>query len=438
MAELSVTTPQVFETLLARPNTLQAACQSAGSHTKGFRKEYCEPFMSGLAGNAGVHDVRGVRSWTCPIIGSDGRASFQTLEKIETRFVRGRRIGCVMFDEGKMMSRIFLCFVLGIGLAAAMPGRADIFAQNKALGRGANIIGYDPVWRSQDQARFQAKHFQLLHDAGFQNVRVNLAPFRAMDRDKNWALRDEWLKTLDWVVREATAQKLMVILDCHEYHAMAEDPEGRKEQFLSFWRQLSEHCASAPDNVLFELLNEPNKKMTPKLWNDFARDALAVVREKNPTRPVIIGPGFWNSVDHIDELELPENDRNLIVTVHYYKPMEFTHQGASWAGQKDKSGIVWPQSEKDGAAVSNDFAKVSAWAKTHNRPVFLGEFGAYDKAPMESRVRYADFVARAAEANGWSWAWWQFDGDFILYDIKRDAWVEPILRALIPAKGDKP
>ena len=57
---------------------------------------------------------------------------------------------------------------------------------------------------------------------------------------------------------------------------------------------------------------------------------------------------------------------------------------------------------------------------------------------MESRVRYADFVARAAEANGWSWAWWQFDGDFVLYDIKRDAWVEPILRALIPVKGDKP
>ena len=53
-------------------------------------------------------------------------------------------------------------------------------------------------------------------------------------------------------------------------------------------------------------------------------------------------------------------------------------------------------------------------------------------APMASRVRYAGCVGRTAEANGWSWAWWQFDSDFSLYDIERDVWVEPILHALIP------
>ena len=308
----------------------------------------------------------------------------------------------------------------------------DVFAQNQALGRGANIIGYDPIWRLPEQARFQTKHFRLLRDAGFQNVRVNLAPFRAMGREKPWALRAEWLTTLDWVVREATAHGLMVILDCHEYYAMGEDPAGRKEQFLSFWRQLSEHCAHAPDSVLFELLNEPNKKLTPELWNAFARGALAIVREKHPTRTVIIGPAFANSVDHLHELELPHADNNLIVTVHYYKPRTFTHQGAAWAGHQDTSGIQWPANRKDRAAISHDFAPVSAWAKAHNRPIFLGEFGVYDTAPMASRVRYADCVARTAEANGWSWAWWQFDSDFSLYDIERDAWVEPILHALIP------
>jgi endoglucanase len=41
-------------------------------------------------------------------------------------------------------------------------------------------------------------------------------------------------------------------------------------------------------------------------------------------------------------------------------------------------------------------------------------------------------VTRTAEERGWSWGYWQFDSDFILYDVKRDAWVEPILRALIP------
>ena len=62
----------------------------------------------------------------------------------------------------------------------------------------------------------------------------------------------------------------------------------------------------------------------------------------------------------------------------------------------------------------------------------LGEFGAYDKAEMPSRVRYVGFVAREAEKRGWSWAYWQFDNDFILYDVPAKHWIEPIRDALIP------
>ena len=307
----------------------------------------------------------------------------------------------------------------------------DAFQQNKRLGRGVNILGYDPIWRSRDQARFKEKHFELLKKAGFNSVRINLHAFRHMDKDNNWTLSKNWFDTLDWAVEKATANGLAVILDLHEYNVMAQDPGGNKEKFLSFWRQVSEHYKNAPDSVFFEILNEPNKALTPKLWNQYFREALAIIREKNPTRIVIIGPAFWNSVDHLDELELPQDDRYIIVTVHYYKPMQFTHQGASWTNQRDKVGISWgTDSEKN--AVRADFEKVNAWTKKNNRPIFLGEFGAYDRAPMESRVRYTDFVARTAESFGWSWAYWQFDSDFILWDMKKDTWVEPILKALIP------
>ncbi|HZR21704.1 MAG TPA: glycoside hydrolase family 5 protein [Verrucomicrobiae bacterium] len=317
--------------------------------------------------------------------------------------------------------------------ASAQPQPSDAFEQNRRLGRGVNIIGYDPLWRSREQARFQEKHFRLLREAGFQSVRINLHAFRQMDAANNWTLRPEWWGTLDWAIDKAIAQGLQVILDFHEFTRMAEDPEGQKAQFLAFWRQVSEHCQKAPNSVFFEILNEPNKKLTPALWNQYLREALAVIREKNPSRSVIIGPAFWNSVDHLKELELPADDRNLIVTVHYYKPMSFTHQGASWTDQKDKSGISWG-SDEERKAVQEGFARVAAWAKENNRPIFLGEFGAYDKAPMESRVRYTDFVARTAESLGWSWAYWQFDSDFILWDMKADKWVDPILHALIPQK----
>jgi endoglucanase len=159
-----------------------------------------------------------------------------------------------------------------------------------------------------------------------------------------------------------------------------------------------------------------------------------VVRASNPRRAIIVGPAFYNSIDHLSELRLPEQDRNLIVAVHYYKPMEFTHQGAPWSTHKDKSGVEWTGTPAQRQAIRDDFGKATAWAKTNNRPLYLGEFGAYDKAPMASRVSYTDAVARTAESLGWSWAYWQFDSDFILWDMKRDAWVEPILHALIPQR----
>ena len=316
--------------------------------------------------------------------------------------------------------------------ALAQPEPLDAFEQNRRLGRGITIIGSDPIWRSRAQARFQDKHFRMLQEAGFQSVRINLHAFRHMEQTNGWALRPAWFETLDWAVAQATSRGLQVILDLHEFNSMGENPEARKGQFLAFWKQLATHCRTAPNSVVFEILNEPNKTLTPALWNRYLGEALAIIRETNPTRTVIVGPAFWNSVDRLAELELPANDPHLIVTVHYYKPMPFTHQGAPWTSEKDKSGITWG-TDAERQAVRDDFAKVSAWARAHNRPILLGEFGAYDQAPMESRVRYTDFVCRTAEASGWSWAYWQFDSDFILWDMKRDAWFEPILRALIPS-----
>ncbi|MCX7050261.1 MAG: cellulase family glycosylhydrolase [Candidatus Sumerlaeota bacterium] len=196
---------------------------------------------------------------------------------------------------------------LHIGVMLALAGvtllgqvRAmDIFEQNRLLGRGVNIIGYDPIWKGREQAQFQEKHFRLLKEAGFNNVRVNLHSFRHIKREQKWALPQAWWDTLDWVVKQATQQGLRAILDCHEFMSMAEDPEGNHERFLSFWEQMSAHFKDAPDSVLFEILNEPNKKMTPELWNRYMGEALALIRANNPQRAVIVGPAFWNSIDHL-------------------------------------------------------------------------------------------------------------------------------------------
>lgn len=309
----------------------------------------------------------------------------------------------------------------------------DVFVQNRRLGRSVNIIGYDrELWRNPAQGRFQAKYFRLLKEAGFDSVRINLHAFRSMDGAPDYRIREPWLATLDWAVTNALSNHLALILDFHEFGAMGENPEGNHDRFLAFWRQIAPRFKDAPSDVFFEILNEPAKKLTPELWNQYAAEALKIIRTSNPTRTVIIGPAFWNGIAHLPDLVLPAEDRNLIVTVHYYLPMAFTHQGAGWTDYKDKLGVEWKGTPEERDAVKRDFQKAQDWAAREKRPVLLGEFGAYDKADMASRARYTDCVARTAESLGWSWAYWQFDSDFVLYDIPKDAWVEPILHALIP------
>ncbi len=310
----------------------------------------------------------------------------------------------------------------------------DVFSQNKRLGRGVNILGYDPIWRFRNKARMKEEHFRLIADAGFNSVRIALHPFRDEAVNKEYKLSDSWLEILDWAIEQALDNGLMAILDFHEFIAMGRTPLENREGFLSFWKQIGERYCEYPDEVLFELLNEPNGELTPELWNIFLKEALHVVRENNRERTVIIGPAYWNSINLLSKLDLPEDDRNIIVTVHYYEPMDFTHQGAKWAGREGKIGVEWRGTDEEKKAVVNSFSKAQSWAKEHNRPIFLGEFGVYDKAPMDSRVRYLSFIARLAENMGWSWAYWQFDSDFILYDIANNRWIEPVLNALIPTE----
>src|SRR5271163_2017813 len=90
-----------------------------------------------------------------------------------------RTPGSCMKFKAALLVALLLPGAFGAG--RAQPAAADAFEQNRKLGRGVNILGYDPIWRSMEKARFQAKHFQLLKEAGFNSVRINLAPFRRMN-----------------------------------------------------------------------------------------------------------------------------------------------------------------------------------------------------------------------------------------------------------------
>jgi endoglucanase len=307
----------------------------------------------------------------------------------------------------------------------------EAFKQNARLGRGVNIIGYDPRWKENSKSRMNENHFRLIKEAGFDNVRIVISPFRFSMNDSDYTIAPEFFTTLDWAIRQSLKNKLMAIVDFHEHIAMQKDPRGNKAKLLSMWKQIADHCRELPNEVLFEICNEPN--MEPSTWNEIHAEAFQILRKSNPGRTIIIGSINGNQIKYLDSLVLPENDRNIIVAIHYYSPIQFTHQGAPWSVKnKDLSGIEWTSDETEKQKVNHDFDMAQKWATDHRRPLTLGEFGAYEKADMPSRVRWTNYIARQAEVRNWSWSYWQFDSDFIVYDIDKDQWVEPILKALIP------
>ena len=324
-----------------------------------------------------------------------------------------------------------VALALAASAASAQPvARAAGAALQSPFHRGVNVLGYDPYWKDVTKRRFQWRHFAEIRRAGFDHVRLVLQAFSHMDAQDR--LDPVWLAKLDDAVREAQKAGLGVIVDEHDFNACSQDLELCRTRLSAFWQQVAPRFAQAPRNVAFELLNEPHDKLNGEPWNILFAQVLGIVRQTNPTRIVVVGPTHWNSLKDLPLLQLP-TDPNLLVTFHYYEPFHFTHQGAGWVEEtKNLHGITWG-SDTDRAALRADFDTVAAWSAANHRPILLGEFGAYDKSgtPMDLRVAYTNAIRCEAEGHRFGWDYWQFDSDFVAWDIKANGWVKPIKDALI-------
>lgn len=232
-----------------------------------------------------------------------------------------------------------------------VPTPAEI---NAALGRGINLgNALDGPRETTWGPGLEAEYFTLIKDAGFDHVRLPVswagyadvnAPFLIPDDDPTIE-SDEYnsiWERVDWAIDQAAANDLMIIVNLHHYDEIHADIEGETPRFLGIWEQISERLADAGDHMILEILNEPHGEFNgdPQIWNDLFGQTLEIVREDHPTRTVIVGPRDFNTVDSLQDLELP-NDPYLLGTVHVYTPFEFTHQGAVFADPIPPVGTGW-------------------------------------------------------------------------------------------------
>ena len=326
---------------------------------------------------------------------------------------------------------LFVLFILAISHdqspAQQKLNIPDVFEQNKRLGGGANVGSILYRWDEWNEAR-EKEELDKMKELGLKGVRINTRPFLHASEEPPYTLSQEFFDRLDWLIDESLKRGFTVIIDEHQYRVMGKDPMGLKDIFMETWRQMAEHYKDYPDSVYFGLLNEPNNNLTPYLWNYFLKDVYDIIRKSNPTRTLVIGPGNWNKIYELETLELPEEDRNIIVEIHFYNPHNFTHQGVN---EREK-GVIWPSKPEDTQALIDEFQFAADWGKKHDRPLFLGEFGVSKHSDPESAARWLRAAREQMEKHGMSWSMWNMMGsNFGMYDEENKTWITPRFNAVL-------
>lgn len=328
-------------------------------------------------------------------------------------------------------------------LAATQDCRAvtpETCAVAHGLRRGVNLGNMLEAPREGDWGVRAEPALVELAAAHFQTVRVpvrwsnHAAPGADATIDENFARR------VDEVVDALLRRGVYVIVNVHHYTQLVGGGRHNREfsvepavvdtRFLNLWRQIASRYQNRSPRLIFELLNEPNGRLDGEPWNRLAAQALAVVRQTNPTRTVMIGPSYWNNVRDLPLLRLPA-DRNLVMSFHSYEPDDFTHQGITWRPRPMPTGIACCDArQKQG--IARVFETAAQWNRATGVPTHLGEFGAHSAGDMASRAIWARTVRDEAEKRGIGWAWWELASDFSgVWSPPARGWVEPLRRALL-------
>ncbi|UPW17078.1 glycoside hydrolase family 5 protein [Agarivorans sp. TSD2052] len=326
------------------------------------------------------------------------------------------------------------------------------------LGRGLNLGNFleapnEGEWT--DGRLLVEQDLQIIVDAGFKTVRIPVRWSNHASETAPYQIDAAFMARVEQVVDWAKAAGLKVVLNVHHYEEMMNDTESKQEahiqRLVGIWQQISSQFtldAYDADSLVFELLNEPNGTIGYDDWNDIIGRLTQLIwtdmadQQNNGTeqRTIMIGTANWGHPDGLTKLNLPTsvNANNTIITVHYYEPFHFTHQGASWVqGANDWIGTPWLGTEADQQPLIALFDRVTAWNEQAGRgfEIFMGEYGVFSQFSEGDHQRaWTAFIAREAEKRDISWAYWEYASGFGAYDPAVGEWRPALIEALIPAQ----
>lgn len=350
-----------------------------------------------------------------------------------------------------MMSKGYLLFKAAIaviyGIIAGPAFASDAYCANvekvtcdvyKDASTGINF-GIAVNWINANQAVTSEKLQELTNAVNsFKSVRLVLSFSDYASLDEQAKLNSHWIAKIDLLIEHISRAGAVLVIAMHRYSQLTGDPLRAGQEyiepsvvntrFISIWRQLAERYRGRYPKLIFELYNEPHGTLTEDKWNSLVASTTKAIRQVDRNRVLMVDAPFWANPTHLRLLRLPVDGR-IIASAHAYKPMPFTHQGADWGSPRYPRGETCCTEIQRREIFSN--IKIAAdWSKATGVPVYIGEFGSIDLADISSRANFArESVAVMRDLN-LSWAYWEYGGNFALFNVKQNSWNKTLMEAL--------
>ena len=322
--------------------------------------------------------------------------------------------------------------------------------------RGVNLGG----WLSQCVS-YEKKHFDTfireedictIAGWGLDHIRLPLDYDVIMEEDN--VFKEEGFTYIDNCIGWCKKYGLNVVLDLHKTKGYMFDTaevanpdlffetQELQDDFMYIWKELANRYGKYKDMLAFELLNEVVNPDYGQKWNEIAKRAIMMIRDIAPDIYIIIGGSNNNSVCRVPELDAPYDDK-IVYTFHCYEPMVFTHQKAPWVvGMTEHSDMNYPTSieemrrksdpvskEQIGAIYSPMldhaegkifdilFADAIMYAQKMDVPLYCGEYGVLNRAPLDGTVNWLTEINRVFVKNDIGRAIWNYkEKDFGIVD----------------------
>lgn len=272
-----------------------------------------------------------------------------------------------------------------------------------------------------------------------------------------YTVNSTYLNRINQILDWCTSRGLIAIIDVHGDHWFwgSFNPSNKEyktgndrlaaiDRFKAIWRDISTTFKNKPETVLFEIMNEAYFDMSATEVDDINTQMLAIIRQTNPTRNVIVNGGgvnSWQAPMAMSDAFL-QSDNHLIATFHYYLPFKFTSSAT-----QENPDFDWGTAA-DKNTVNTHFTNVKNWSVQKNIPIYLGEFGADNTNGLnyatgditqgpdnDSRIAYHQYVAQTAIDKGFAFTVWdagEKSGKTIYLNTTK-SWVKDVRNAVLGA-----